>query len=185
MEQKTNKISKRGFTLIELLIVIGILSVLTAAVVVVLNPAELLAQARDTQRMSDLDAIRSTLSLYLSTATTTDFSSAGPYAQGSTASCFSLSGVCGARDIYTIGGLGWVAVDLTVMSNPGSPISALPRDPTNGATYHYAYKGNNTYKTFELNCELESNKYAGPRESGDGGDSTTIYEVGSDTGLDL
>ncbi|MDD4819148.1 MAG: prepilin-type N-terminal cleavage/methylation domain-containing protein, partial [Candidatus Colwellbacteria bacterium] len=37
---------KTAFTLVELLIVIAILAVLAAAVVIVLNPAELLAQAR-------------------------------------------------------------------------------------------------------------------------------------------
>ncbi|MFA6495289.1 MAG: type II secretion system protein, partial [Candidatus Paceibacterota bacterium] len=35
-----------SFTLIELLIVIGILAILVAAIVITLNPAQLLAQAR-------------------------------------------------------------------------------------------------------------------------------------------
>lgn len=39
--------NRKGFTLIELLIVIGILAVLATAVIMVLNPAELLKQARD------------------------------------------------------------------------------------------------------------------------------------------
>ncbi|MFA7202022.1 MAG: type II secretion system protein, partial [Candidatus Paceibacterota bacterium] len=43
--------SKSSFTLIELLIVIGILAILTAAVVLVLNPTELLKQGRDSKRM--------------------------------------------------------------------------------------------------------------------------------------
>ncbi|MGC9603563.1 MAG: type II secretion system protein, partial [Minisyncoccia bacterium] len=41
-----------GFTLIELLVVIGILGTLATAVVLVLNPAQLLAQARDSTRLS-------------------------------------------------------------------------------------------------------------------------------------
>ncbi|MFA7201381.1 MAG: type II secretion system protein, partial [Candidatus Paceibacterota bacterium] len=45
--------SVRSFTLIELLIVIGILAILTAAVVIVLNPTELLKQGRDSTRMTD------------------------------------------------------------------------------------------------------------------------------------
>ena len=44
----------KGFTLLELLIVIGILGVLSVALVFVLNPAESLKKARDSQRMSDL-----------------------------------------------------------------------------------------------------------------------------------
>lgn len=61
---------KKGFTLLELLIVIGILAILATAAVLVLNPAELLRQARDSTRASDLAGINSTLGLYLSTVTT-------------------------------------------------------------------------------------------------------------------
>ncbi|MFA7202011.1 MAG: type II secretion system protein, partial [Candidatus Paceibacterota bacterium] len=46
-----------SFTLIELLIVIGILAILTAAVVIVLNPTELLKQGRDSTRMTDLASL--------------------------------------------------------------------------------------------------------------------------------
>ena len=55
---------KKGFTLIELLIVIAILAVLSVAVVLVLNPAELLKQARDSTRISDMAAINSASYLY-------------------------------------------------------------------------------------------------------------------------
>src|SRR3989344_7995871 len=54
-----------GFTLIELLIVIAILVVLSVAVVVILNPAELLRQARDSTRISDLASVNSAIALYL------------------------------------------------------------------------------------------------------------------------
>ena len=53
--------SQKSFTLIELLIVIGILAVLVAAIVVVLNPAQLLAQARDGKRQQDLSALNQAL----------------------------------------------------------------------------------------------------------------------------
>jgi len=55
-------------TLLELLIVIGILAILSTTMVLVLNPAELLKRARDSQRFSDLDAIRGALSYYLANA---------------------------------------------------------------------------------------------------------------------
>ena len=54
---------KKGFTLIELLIVVAILGVLAAAVTVILNPVELLAQSRDATRLSDMGTISKAISL--------------------------------------------------------------------------------------------------------------------------
>lgn len=179
---------KKGFTLIELLIVIGILGILAAAVVVVLNPGELLAQARDSSRISDLDNVRTATGLYLSDVTSPTLT-AGPF---STANATCGLGVCTVRAIYAIDGSGWVGVDLSAISG-GSPIPNLPRDPTNSATYQYAYEGNNTNKTFELNARLESQKHRAKMTT-DGGDKngcvtwieeTCYYEIGSEPGLDL
>ncbi len=50
-------ISKRAFTLIEVLVVIGIIAVLAAVVLVAVNPARQFKLARDSQRVSNVNAL--------------------------------------------------------------------------------------------------------------------------------
>ena len=50
---RTNK----GFTLIEILVVLGIIAILAAVVLIAINPARQFAQARDSQRLSNVNAI--------------------------------------------------------------------------------------------------------------------------------
>ena len=60
-----SRIGEGGFTLIELLVVIAIVSVLAVVVVVTLNPAGLLQEARDANRLSDMATLNSAISLSL------------------------------------------------------------------------------------------------------------------------
>src|SRR5438105_4042615 len=60
----TNNLQK-GFTLIELLVVIGILAVLLSIVLIAINPARQFAQANDTQRRSDVNAILNGIHEYM------------------------------------------------------------------------------------------------------------------------
>lgn len=187
--------NKKGFTLVELLIVIAVLAILTAAVVVVLNPAELLRQARDSQRFSDLDTLRSAISLYI-----TDVSNPS---LGTTTNCFVYGGIsltanCGghaasattwtgaASTSRAVDGSGWIPVAFSGISG-GSPVSMLPVDPSHSATYYYTFiPGTNS--TFEINAVLESSKYStgtGNKmiNTVDGGNNNLLYEEGTNLAL--
>jgi len=184
---------QKGFTLIELLIVIAIIAVLSVVVVLTLNPAELLRQARDSTRISDMSSLNSALSLYLADSGT--FTTAGCFTVSSTfgATCgvigFPSALITGSSTIATTSratnGTGWMfGVDFSSIS-AGAPFGILPVDPTNNASYFYAFAvgGSSTYK---LNSRMESTKYStGTAAVGinDGGTSNTLYEVGNTLSL--
>lgn len=192
---------KKGFTLIELLIVIAILAILGSAVVVVLNPAEILAQTRDGTRVSDLNTLRNALNNYL-VNTTDSPPNLGVCTAGGrcTADPTALNGpfattTCAAvSSNTTVAGSGWIDVNFTTTTG-GSPVAALPLDPTNSATYFYGYmcsEGSGGY-VFELDSRLESVKQRAKMVN-DGGnkntcssyvENTCFFELGTDPGLDL
>lgn len=201
----------KGFTLLELVIVIGILAVLGVVSVLVLNPAQLFAQARDTTRIEDLGVLRNALALYTSTVSSPNLDNAAGVTNCSTlcyiqnsaitgAGCAGPAGAGGgarhgtktatADADRTVAGAGWVPVDFTGIPG-GSPVTTLPLDPTNDATYFYSYACDDTAKTVELNVNMESTRYAKDGtddkeiNTKDGGNNDNIYEVGNEPGLDI
>lgn len=184
----------KGFTLIELLIVIAVLAVLSTAVVLVLNPAEILRQGRDSTRLSDLSAINSALSLFLSDVTTTTWVTTS-YCMVGTAR--PDGGVCTTNTSTVVNGSGWIPVNFSAIS-VGSPLSKLPIDPINSSVANgsacsgvvngcfYAYEPSSTavtgYGRYKLYANLESLKYI-PKGATDGGNVSDWYEVGNDLTL--
>ncbi|HEY4526689.1 MAG TPA: type II secretion system protein [Candidatus Paceibacterota bacterium] len=51
------KSRERGFTLMEILIVLGIIAILAGVVIIAINPSKQFAQARNTQRQSNVEQI--------------------------------------------------------------------------------------------------------------------------------
>ncbi|MEK9154449.1 MAG: LamG-like jellyroll fold domain-containing protein [Patescibacteria group bacterium] len=185
--------SEKSFTLLELLIVIGILAVLATSAVVVLNPAELLKQSRDTKRIADLKALNSALNLYslgngsygsantvyisLPYATADcDYGSGNPLLLPSLPSGWNYS--CKSdTDYRKIDSTGWVPVDLTLIES-GAPFSALPIDPINNSLSGLYYNYVASPADYVFASLLESKKYLKQIALTDGGSDDARYEIG-------
>jgi len=186
-----------GFTLIELLVVIAIISILMVTVVITLNPGELMKQARDSNRLSDMATLKTAISLYeADVATSSALATANTcYAYvpsgGAVISCTNTSNTGEFKNSpvntissssRTVDGTGWIPVDFNLISS-GAPISQLPIDPLSGSTSStfYGFEASGT-ALFKLTMKTESVKFSASGtadvESTDGGSFSGTYEAG-------
>ncbi len=144
-------LTSKGFTLIELLVVIAIIAILAVVVVLTLNPAQLLAQSRDSNRVSDFATLKSAIALYQADVSSTSMGSQGTvyaayaganvpgnasttwtatstaagwgFASGdaNTVVTSTLRGVAGTNS-------GWLPINFSLISS-GAPFGSEPVDP--------------------------------------------------------
>jgi prepilin-type N-terminal cleavage/methylation domain-containing protein len=184
-----------SFTLVELLIVIAILAVLAAAVVIVLNPAELLAQARDSQRVTDMRTVKDAIDLFVidnhavplgvDERVYISLPDTGSDCPNLTASLPALpvgwQYVCvPSADLRNTDGTGWIPINFGSVIG-GTPIPYLPLDPVNDAATgrYYTFVTGGSY---ELTSLMEARKQ-NAASLNDGGSLTGVYQVGSHIGL--
>jgi prepilin-type N-terminal cleavage/methylation domain-containing protein len=188
---------RASFTLIELLVVLALVAILSVVVVMTLNPAELLKQARDSNRLSDLATINTALNLFSTDVlggfmgtSTVVYTSLVNTVNPATTTCagmglptlptgWTYNCPTSTQSLRNTDGTGWIPVNFQRISS-NSPISQLPIDPQNTtSTKYYTYV---TGGSWQLAVAMESQKYQATAYSSGGADPST-YTVGNNLSL--
>lgn len=140
---------KRGFTLIELLVVIGVLAVIAAGVVALINPLEKNRQAQDARVFSDIGQMSSAIQAIA--ATTVD----GAYP------CAVAAANCVNPTTSMVAYLGSGA-------NASGELNSVPTAPA-GSTYIYLANATPRPTAFQIYGALLSLKYDSQCSAGMGG----------------
>ncbi len=192
---------KIGFTLIEILIVVGVISILASITVLVLKPAELLKEARDSTRIQDIRNIDKTITLgrtqsssLLSNVLPTIVYLSLPDKNGVlTDDCrnntdypdlLALTGSWEYRcradstNLQKTNGDGWLPINFTSLPGGGG-FSALPIDPRNTAedNLYYTFSLGTSGTSYSLSANLQSQKYLNQIAATDGGNTTSSFET--------
>lgn len=186
---------KGSFTLIELLVVLALVAILSVVVVMTLNPAELLKQARDSNRLSDLATVNTSLNLFSSDVINGFMGTSSivyvSIPDNASSTCGSLglptlptgwSYSCVATaNLRNTDGTGWIPVNFQRISS-NSPISQLPIDPINttSTNSYYTYIAGGSWKLTAVS--LESIKYIAQGNT-DGGVAPSSFEMGNNMNL--
>ena len=179
--------------MIELLIVLGILALVSTMIVLIINPTQLVAQARDATRISDLRRIDTAIQLNKNSLdeTLTDNTAAnivyvslpdtnsiltdncgtnGEYPLPTLTTGWQYRCVTSSANLRKIDGNGWIPIVFTSVTT--NPLLSLPVDPINtaiGGYYIYTQSG--------LATALQSNKYISEIASTDGGNQDDYFET--------
>jgi prepilin-type N-terminal cleavage/methylation domain-containing protein len=112
-------VQQKGFTLIEILVVIGIIAILAAIVIIAINPARQFAQARESERVSNVDSILDAIGQRMA----------------DNKGVFAGTGVCPAITVGSVQPIddaaGGTGLDLATNCLVPTYIPALPSDPSN------------------------------------------------------
>lgn len=178
----------KSFTLLELLIVIGILAVLSTALIMVIRPAEQFRKSRDSSRVSQLDSLRTALNMALmENVSLGEDHTVYLSLPSNDPSCSDLSlpplpnswtyHCSNSQNFRKIDGTGWIPINFTQLVTVNLP--ALPIDPLNNTTYYFTYTTGGSY---ELTALLESSERHEPALN-DGDAFPGLYAVGTSLNL--
>ena len=152
MYDKNNRLTSKGFTLIEVLLVIGIIAILASIVIIAINPARQLAQARNTQRWSNVNTILNAIHQY---AVDNKGTLPSTLTTNATEAC--------ATGISTTTCASSVLINLDTLTTNELYVTALPTDPAcpagdfcnaNGTGYRVNKTSNNRVTVTAPNAEL-------------------------------
>ena len=139
--------SKRGFTLLEILLVVAMIAILAGIVIIAINPAKQMAEARNAQRASDIKTILDAIYQY-------SIDNNGNMPGSITAT---LTDIC-----YTPAHNGNCSgyIDLSALTNNERYLTSIPKDPSgacnvsNDSCYQVAISGGSRITVYARLAEL-------------------------------